>query len=63
METAKLVSYQLVTLERKGRAFTFYAQNSTDADVREIQKMIKVTRKALVWLPKCGGIYSLLQCR
>lgn len=63
METAKLVSYQLVTLERKGRAFTLYAQNTNDADVREIQGMIKVTWKTLVWLTKGGGIYSLLQCR
>lgn len=55
METAKLVSYQLVTLERKGRAFTLYAQNTNDADVREIQGMIKVTRKTLVWLTKRWG--------
>lgn len=41
LETAKLVSYQLVTLERKGRAFSLNAQNISDAEVRETQRMIK----------------------
>lgn len=63
LETAKLVSYQLVTLERKGRAFSLNAQNTSDAEVRETQRMIKVIRTTLAWLTKSGGIYSLLQCR
>lgn len=40
-----------------------YVQKTSDAEVREIQGMIKVTRIALAWLTKGGGVYSLLQCR